>query len=315
MRAGIKLTPQSASEDAVRSLPRRRRRTAWTPYLCLLPATVLLLTFVLVPMLSVFYYSLQVYNPTAPYLDRFAGLDNFRQIFAHDPLFWHSLVVTAKWVIAEVVLQFILGMGLALILNRISRFSGLVRAVVFSPWAVSGVAVTSIWALMYNPFGGIFNTVLRDTGLSPHGVQWLADTHTVFGAVVTAELWRGVPFFAILLLAALQAIPDELNEAARVDGAGRITLFTRITLPLLRDAIVISTLLRAVWEFKDVDVIFTMTGGGPANQTTTLPLYIANQAIKNHNFGYGSALTVVGFVILVVFAVSYLKISRFGQDR
>jgi len=287
----------------------------WAPYLCVAPACLLLLAFVLGPVLSVFYYSLQNYNPTEPYLNGFAGLGNFRQIIWHDPVFWQSLGISLKWVLAEVVLQFLLGLGLALILNSKFRLRGAARAVIFSPWAVSGVAVTSMWTLMYNPFGGIFDTVLKDTGLAKTPVQWLADSHVLFGAVVTAELWRGVPFFAILLLAGLQAIPADLYEAARVDGAGRLRILFRITLPLLRDTIVIACLLRAVWEFKDVDVIYTMTGGGPAYQTTTLPLYIADQAIKEHNFGYGSALTVVGFVILVVFTLVYLRITRFGREH
>jgi multiple sugar transport system permease protein len=293
---------------------RRRRRAWWVPYACLAPAAALLLIFVLYPVLSVFWYSLQSYNPTKPYLNAFVGLGNFQQILTQDPLFRQSLWISVKWVVCEVVLQFCLGMGLALILNSTFRLRGLARAVVFSPWAVSGVAVTAMWTLMYNPFGGMFDTILKSTGLARTPVQWLADTHLVFGAAVTAELWRGVPFFAILLLAALQAIPEELYEAARVDGAGRVRAFVRITFPLLRDAIVLATLLRAVWEFNNVDVLYTMTDGGPANLTTTLPLYIANQAIQYHNFGYGSALTVVGFLILLCFAIVYLRLSRFGQE-
>lgn len=310
--------PAGAAAEAAlplsQGLERRPRRIQWTPYLCLVPAVVLMLVFVVYPILSVFWYSVQVYNPTKPYLNEFAGLENFVQIFTQDPIFWSSLWVSLKWVVSQVVLQFLLGMGMALILNQAIRLRGLARAIIFSPWAVSGVAVTTMWTLMYNPFLGIFDTFLKDTHLTHSPVQWLADTHVVFGAAVVAELWRGVPFFTILLLAALQAVPPEIYEAARVDGAGRLRIFTRITLPLLRDAIVLATLLRSVWEFNNVDVLYTLTGGGPANITTTLPLYIANQAIQYHNFGYGSALTVVGFVILLVFAVLYLRLSRFGQD-
>jgi multiple sugar transport system permease protein len=136
----------------------------------------------------------------------------------------------------------------------------------------------------------------------------------VFASVVTAELWRGVPFFAIVLLAALQAIPTDLYEAAAVDGASRWQAFTRVTLPLLKDAIILATLLRAVWEFNNVDLIYTMTAGGPGDLTTTLPLYVVNQAIRYHNFGYGSALSVVGFLVLLVFAILYLRLGRFGRD-
>jgi multiple sugar transport system permease protein len=292
----------------------RRRLRGLAPYLCLTPAIILLAVFIVGPVISVFYYSTQNYNPTEPYLNGSVGLGNYTQIFAHDPIFWSSLEISAKWVVSEVVLQFVLGLGLALLLNSKFRLRGLARAITFSPWAVSGVAVTSMWTLMYNPFGGIFNTVLKDTGLSNTPVQWLSDSHILFGSVVTAELWRGIPFFAILMLASLQAIPEEIYEAARVDGAGRWRTLFQVTLPLLRDTIVLACLLRAVWEFKDVDVIFTMTDGGPANQTTTLPVYIANEAIKLHNFGYGSALTVTGFLILVALTLVYLRITRFGRE-
>jgi multiple sugar transport system permease protein len=123
-----------------------------------------------------------------------------------------------------------------------------------------------------------------------------------------------VPFFAIVLLAALQGIPTDLYEAASVDGAGRWQAFTRVTLPLLKDAIILATLLRGVWEFNNVDLIYTMTAGGPGDLTTTLPLYVVNQAIRYHNFGYGSALSVVAFAVLLLFAVLYLRLGRFGRD-
>jgi multiple sugar transport system permease protein len=307
--------PGLRSALAVR--PRGRaaaRRRAWLPYLCLLPASALIAAFVVFPVATVFWYSLQQYDVTRPYLNGFVGLDNFRQILTADDVFRTSLAVSVKWVGSEVVLQLLLGMVLALVLNSAFRGRGLARSLLFSPWAVSGVVVTTMWKLMYNPFSGLLDTVLTRSGLVNTPVQWLADVNTVFGAVVAAELWRGVPFFAIVLLAALQSIPNDLYEAAAVDGASRWQAFTRLTLPLLKDAIILATLLRAVWEFNNVDVIFTMTAGGPGDLTTTLPLYVVNQAIRYHNFGYGSALSVVGFVFLLLFAVLYLRLGRFGRD-
>jgi multiple sugar transport system permease protein len=284
------------------------------PYLCLAPAAILILGLVVYPAATVFYYSVQEYNVTKPYLNGFVGLANFQQILTADPLFRNSLLVSLKWVVAEVVLQLALGMGLALILNRRFRGRGAARSLLFAPWAVSGVVVTTMWELMYSPFTGMLDTTLQRIGLIHQPIQWLSDTHTVFGSLVTAELWRGVPFFTILLLAALQSIPQDLYEAAAVDGAGRWQAFRRITLPLLKDAIVLATLLRGIWEFNNVDVIYTMTGGGPGDLTTTLPLYVVNQAIRYHEFGYGSALSVLCFVILFSFAILYLRLSRFGRE-
>jgi multiple sugar transport system permease protein len=261
------------------------------------------------PIGSVAWYSLRRYVLTQPWDNGFAGLDNFRRMFTADPLFWHSLGFAAMWVAAEVGLQLVLGLGLALIVNETFVGRGLARAAVFSPWAVSGVLTTGIWLLLYNPSTGVFNA------LGDGSTSVLAGQHSVFPATVIAELWRGVPFFAILLLADLQSIPKDEYEAASVDGAGRLRRFRYVTLPHLRDAIVLSTLLRAVWEFNNVDLIYTLTGGGPANQTTTLPVYIARTVVDSHDFGYGAALTVAGFVILLFFSMLYLRLSRFGSDR
>jgi multiple sugar transport system permease protein len=188
------------------------------------------------------------------------------------------------------------------------------RALVFSPWAVSGVLTSAIWVLLYNSQTGI-TRYLADMGIGSYGTSWLSDTSTVFPAAVVADLWRGVPFFAILILADLQSVSKDLYEAAEVDGASRFKQFWHITLPHLKDAIVLSTLLRAVWEFNNVDLLYTLTGGGPAGETTTLPLYIANTSVDAHNFGYASALTTVAFVILLFCSMVYLRLSKFGGDQ
>ncbi len=155
---------------------------------------------------------------------------------------------------------------------------------------------------------------LAAIGVGSYGTSWLSDTATVFPAVVTAELWRGVPFFAILILADLQSVSKDLYEAAEVDGASRFRQFFHITLPHLKDAIILSTLLRAVWEFNNVDLLYTLTGGGPAGETTTLPLRIASIAVDSHDFGYASALTSIAFVILLFCSMIYLRLSKFGGE-
>jgi multiple sugar transport system permease protein len=254
---------------------------------------------------------MQNYSVNKPWENGFAGLDNFRRMLAHDPLFWQSLGFTARWVATEVVLQLLLGLVLALIVNETFVGRAAARALVFSPWAVSGVLTTGIWVLLYNPTTGM-SRYLADLGLMNYGAAPLANPHTVFGAAVLAELWRGVPFFAILLLADLQTISRDLYEAASVDGASRMRRFYHVTLPHLKDAIILSTLLRAVWEFNNVDLLYTLTGGGPAHQTTTLPLYVAATAVQSHDFGYGAALTTAGFLILTFFSVLYLRLGRFG---
>ncbi|MDT0610680.1 carbohydrate ABC transporter permease [Streptomyces lancefieldiae] len=297
--------------------PRRRRASATPrrlPYLLIGPAALLMLGFIAYPVISVFYYSLQHYNPTKPWRDGFAGFDNFVKIFTDDPVFWDTLVFSAKWVFVEVGLQLLFGLALALIVNQTFVGRGIGRAMVFSPWAVSGVLTSAIWVLLYNSQTGI-TRYLADMGIGSYGTSWLSDTSTVFSAAVVADLWRGVPFFAILILADLQSVSKDLYEAAEVDGASRIKQFWHITLPHLKDAIILSTLLRAVWEFNNVDLLYTLTGGGPAGETTTLPLYIANTSVDAHDFGYASALTTVAFVILLFCSIVYLRLSKFGGEN
>ena len=297
--------------------PARRRRASATPrrlpYLLIAPAALLMLGFIAYPVLSVFYYSLRHYNPTKPWRNGFAGLGNFREAFAHDPQFWDTLTFSAKWVVVEVALQLLFGLVLALIVNQTFVGRGLGRTLVFSPWAVSGVLTSAIWVLLYNSQTGL-TRYLADLGIGSYGTSWLSDTSTVFPAAVAAELWRGVPFFAILILADLQSVPKDLYEAAEVDGASRLKQFWHITLPHLKDAIVLSTLLRAVWEFNNVDLLYTLTGGGPAGETTTLPLYVVNTSVDGHDFGYASTLTTIAFAILLFCSIVYLRLSKFGGD-
>ncbi|MFD5389912.1 carbohydrate ABC transporter permease [Streptomyces sp. NPDC127074] len=304
--------------DAVAKPPRvTRRRTGGParrlPYLLIAPAGLLMLGFIAYPMLSVLYYSLRNYNVTKPWRNGYAGFGNFTRILTDDPQFWDTLVFSGKWVVTEVLSQLLLGLALALLVHQTFLGRGLARALVFSPWAVSGALTTTIWMLLYNPSTGI-SRYLADAGIGTYGTSVLSDTGTVFWAAVVAELWRGVPFFAILILADLQSIPQDLYEAASVDGAGRARRFLHITLPHLKDAIILATLLRGVWEFNNVDLLYTLTGGGPAGQTTTLPLYVANTGINGHDFGYASALTTVAFVILLFCSILYLRLSKFGGE-
>lgn len=286
----------------------------WIPYLFLLPATLMISIFLFYPIATVFYYSLQNYDISAPFYNSFAGLDNFTKIFTDDALFIPSLWISLKWVGSQVILQLIFGLGIALLLNQKFRFRGAVRAAAFIPWAISGVLASVMWSLMYNEHMGVFNDILMRIGIINENRAWLSDRSTAFLSVILAELWRGIPFFAITLLAALQSIPEELYEAVKVDGAGRWKSFLYVTLPHLKTAIILTTLLRVIWEFNNVDLIFNLTGGGPAHSTTTLTMYIAEQAVHGSNFGYGSALTVISFVILLVFAAVYLRITRFERE-
>lgn len=286
----------------------------WIPYLFILPSTLMIVIFLFYPIGTVFYYSLQNYDLSAPFYNGFAGLDNFKKIFTGDKLFLPSLLTSFKWVVSQVGLQLIFGLFAALLLNQKFKFRGMVRAAAFIPWAISGVLASVMWSLMFNEHMGVINDLFIRLGFISENKAWLADSSTAFTSVVIAELWRGIPFFAITLLASLQSIPEELYEAAKMDGAGKVKSFLYVTLPSLKNTIVLTTLLRVIWEFNNVDLLFNLTGGGPAHSTTTLTMYIAEQAVHGSNFGYGSALTVVAFSILLLFAIIYLLITRYDRE-
>ena len=285
------------------------------PYLMILPSVILLLGIFGYPILKVFMLSLQNYNYADYAYKGFAGLENFRKIFTEDTVIKESRVFSLKWVVSEVGLQLVFGMILALILNARFKGRGAVRALALIPWAVSGVLTTMLWMLILNQSIGLVNQLLIRFGSMPGQVPaWLANTGLIFPSIVVIELWRGIPFFAITLLAAMQGIPSDIYEACDIDGAGKTARFRYITLPYLKETIVLTTLLRAIWEFNSTDMIFTLTNGGPVNMTTTLPIYMLKTAVVSGNYGYGSALGVIAFVILLVFAVLYMKASRFGGE-
>lgn len=284
-----------------------------TPYFLILPTVISTVSIMFLPIFRVFWLSLQNNNFKKPWADGFVGLANFVKLFTKDPTFQLACVNTLKWVFFQVSLQLLLGMVLALLLNRKFRFRGLVRAVAFVPWAVSGVLTTMLWMLMYNEHIGIVNQIFQAIGLISRPIGWTANTSTVMGAVIVAELWRGIPFFAITLLAGLQAIPGELYEAGAIDGCGRWKSFIHITLPHLKDSIVLTTLMRTIWEFNSVDLIYNMTNGGPMNLTTTLSVYMMKTSVINSDYGYASAIGVVCFSVLLVFSAIYLKITRYGK--
>ncbi|QMV44091.1 carbohydrate ABC transporter permease [Cohnella cholangitidis] len=286
----------------------------WLPYILIAPTLLLIVGIMVYPVLRVFDLSIQNYDFTKMHEQGYIGLDNFRKIFTEDDLFYSVLGITVKWVFSEVALQLVFGLILALLLNQSFKLRGLIRSLSLVPWAVSGVLTTMLWSLMFNQHIGVINDLFKRIGFIDHNIAWLANVDTVFGSVVTAELWRGIPFFAITLLAALQTIPKEVYEASEVDGAGKFRQLVSVTFPYLKESILFATLLRGIWEFNSIDMIFTMTNGGPMSMTTTLPIYMMQKAILEGNIGYGSALGVVTFLMLLVFVLFYLRLNREGKD-
>lgn len=283
------------------------------PMLLIIPTLLFLGIFCFYPMIRSFGLSLTDYARNKPRDINFIGLQNFVKIFKEDRVFPVTLRNSLKWVVTEVGFQLVFGMIFALILNAKFHGRGIIRTICFAPWAVSGVLTTMLWVLIYNEHIGLLNNVLKMAGLGGLTKAWVQNISTAFRSVAVAELWRGIPFFTITLLGGLQTVPIELYESAKVDGGNAWKSFWLITLPFLKESIVFSTLMRCIWEFRSVDLIMTMTNGGPVRKTLTLPIYMYQESIESGKYGYGSALAVILFIILSVFTFVYLKANNFGK--
>lgn len=295
--------------------PNGIRRDRVIPYALILPSMVFLTVFCLYPMARVAINSFFNYQRSKPAQYGFIGFENYIKVFTGDTRFFPALLVSLKWVLIEVGLQVFLGLVVGLLMNQRFRGRGVARTISFAPWAISGVLTGILWLLIYDDNFGLLNNLFQLMGHPEWARSWLGNKDLAFGSVVIAELWRGIPFLAITVLAALQAIPEDLYEAAKTDGANRrVTLF-RITLPFIRESIVYAALMRCIWAFQSVDLIMTMTDGGPLRKTTTLALYIYSKAVTEGNYGYGGALAMISFVILSVFAIIYLRANNFGKEE
>ena len=293
---------------------RRRRWRSWRsrtgfPLLLVAPVAILVGIGVIFPLAYIVLLGAADYSPYLGKPLRWVGLDNYARVFG-DASFWSALRASLIWVVGSVVPQFLLGLGMALMLNETFRGRGIVRTIILAPWAVSGVVTGFIWLWLFDGTIGVINDLLLRVGAIDAAVPWGIYPATAWAMVFVANAWRGAPFFAIVILAALQTIDAALYEAANIDGATRWQKFRHVTLPLILNAIVVATLLRALWTFNFIDLLWTMTHGGPAGETTTLPIYIFDVIYQKGEFGYGAALSLVLCVMLVTFSGMYWQLNR-----
>ena len=301
--------PVALANRRTRPLISWRVRQLMVGYSYLLPAALCMLATVVVPIgmaMKMSLYNDVLYKPQEY---RFIGLGNYVRL-AQDPVFWLTLWNSFVWVFGSIVLQFVAGFAAALLLHQAFRGRALVRMLALLPWIIPGVVVGLIWEWLYQPNYGVINDLLIRAGWLHDRIAWLSSPDLAMAAVVVTNVWRGIPFFAIMLLAGLQAIPGELYEAAHVDGAGVLARFRHITLPLLRPIIVVATATRIIWTFNYADLIFVMTSGGPANATQITSTYTLLQAYANLDFGYAAALSVVLLLVMLAFTAAYLRLTR-----
>ncbi|MEH2135865.1 carbohydrate ABC transporter permease [Nostoc sp.] len=277
------------------TLRSREQQTAW---ILLTPALLLLLFVFAYPILRAFWLSVFTRNLGTELQPVFSGLDNYVRM-AGDGRFWQSLWATTVFTTASVVSELLLGLLIALVLNQAFFGRGIVRTIAILPWALPTALIGLAWSWIFNDQFGVLNDILRRLGLIKTGINWLGDPTLAMSAAIFADVWKTTPFISILLLTGLQSIPSDLYEAYSVDGANPWQSFRNITLPLLLPQILIAVLFRFAQAFGIFDLIAVMTGGGPGGATEVVSLYIYSTVMRYLDFGYGAALVVVTFLILI----------------
>lgn len=291
----------------------RKRKKALEPHLFMSPAYLILAVFMGYPLLNCIRLAFSNYKITQLDNVTFAGLDNFIRIFTDREI---GMVAknTVVFVVATLLLQLVLGFGLALALKKPFRGRGIYQGIVFLPWAFSGFIVGLTFQWMFNGEYGPINDILMKLGIINEKISFLGSTTWALWTVIIALVWQGIPFFGIMILAALQSVPAELEEAAVIDGASAFQRFRSVTIPSIKPTLIITVLLRTIWIFNNADIIYIMTKGGPANSSNTLSSYMFMKAYSTLDFGFASALGVLFMIGLTVYVMIFMKVTRYNQE-
>lgn len=283
--------------------------STWTNYIFILPIILFMLVFVLFPIVYNITLSLQdvnVYNFKKEH--HFAEFENYTNTFK-DPVFYTALRNSLVFTVLSLVFQFGIGFALALFFNRKFPGRNLMRSLMLLAWMLPVVITASVFQWMLNGDYGVINYVLQLLGFINEPHSWLSDNGTSLLSTIIANIWIGIPFNMIILLTGLQGMPEQLYEAARLDGASRLKQFRHITLPLMKPTILILLMLGIINTFKVFDLIFIMTAGGPVNSSNVLPIYAYQLSFLKFEFSQGAAVSMIMFIILIVLAVFYLRMT------
>lgn len=288
--------------------PRPWRRRAWAGRLFVAPNLVAVLLFMLFPLGFSLYMSVQKWDMFTP--AKFVGLANFSHLFTSDPLFLIAMRNTVIYTVGTVLPTVLISLGVAGVLNRKVKGISVFRTIVFLPLAISSVVMAVVWQFVFNTDNGLLNIMLGWVGIGP--IPWLVEPHWAMVSLCMVSVWRSVPFATVILLAAMQGIPETVYEAARIDGAGEIRQFMSITVPLVRSAMSFVVVISIIHAFQSFDLVYVLTGanGGPESGTYVLGIMLFQHAFSFLEFGYASALAWVMFAILLVLTVLQLRITR-----
>lgn len=298
--------------EAVLIPPRRARRTSlWqrrrlAGIAFVAPAFVFLCAIIVLPLGHAFWTSL---HRTRGLASTFVGLQNYVRILGDEP-FWHSLSISLVFTASCVALHLALGLGLALLLNRLRFARTTLRILFLTPWMVAPAVGATIWLWLLEPQFGVVNHLLQLAGWISAPVAWLGEPVTALASVIAVDVWRGIPFVMLLMLAGLQTIPLEQYEAAEIDGANAWQQFRFVTWPNLRYLVVVASTLDIINTVRHFDIIGVMTGGGPAGGTEVLPVLLYNTAFRANRFGEAAAIGVLLLGIVLAFAIVYVRLTR-----
>lgn len=281
-----------------------KKQSGWTSYLFLLPALGLYILSVVYPTIRSVYLSFFDWNGILP--KTYIGVKNYISLLTNDKIFWIALKNNVLWIVLTVCFTVTVSLILALALNREFRGRTFYRAIFYVPYMFSWIVVGIIWKWMYNPNMGFINEFLRLIGLDNLTRNWLAEKNIAIYCIYVAALWQGVGQPMVYFISGLSAIPADILEAARIDGAGKFSMFFNITLPMLKETFVVVLATLIIASMKVYDIVYTMTGGGPANATQTLASYMYSQTFKYNKLGKGSAIASIMLVIMLFVIVPYV---------
>ncbi len=282
-------------------------------FILLVPALAIYAIFALYPMLNVVVISFQKWNGLDPQRP-FVGLANYTAIFTRDPVFWVAFKNTVIWTLMSLVFPPLVGLLLALSLNQKIFGRNSLRAIFYLPVIIAPIAVATMWKWMYDPFFGLFSQMLTSWGMQTWIKDWLGNKDIALYSVFIAYLWQTVGFSMVLFLGGLQNVSQTLVEAARIDGAGRWAVFKHVTLPALRPTITIVLVLSIISSLKAFDIVYGLTGGGPAQSTQMLALWAFTQAMQIFDFGRGAAISVVLLLITMAIVIPYLRWTQKHEE-
>jgi len=276
-------------------------------YLLVAPVIILLLTLVAYPFVIAVYLALT--DRTIGSAGNFVGLTNIQRLFDNQ-IFLQALRNTLIYTAGATILKLVFGFGVALLINEKFRFRQAVRSAILLPWIVPAVLGTLAWMWIFAPNFSVLNWILINLGVTSTGFPWLVDPNLALVSVIIVNAWRGIPFFAITLLAGLQTIPQELYEATAIDGAGKVARFRYVTLPLMMPILIITLVLSIIWTFSDFQIVYGLTGGGPMNSTHLLATLSYQVGIASGRLGEGAAISLTmlpALLVLVAFQIYYLR--------